>query len=144
MHGVNGTNGLLASGVLGVPRACCGECDVPPTLALPAGYRSVPLKNSYSEDLELAALLIHMEIVNAKVSPPLAGTQAGPQPPASRAPGAARSERCAGSGTGACRNRAGGPQALSAPLPPAGGAPAPSRGRPGHWYMPAAATGLRP
>lgn len=32
------------------------------------GYRSVPLKNSYSEDLELASLLVHVEIVNAKVS----------------------------------------------------------------------------
>ncbi|OXB60937.1 hypothetical protein ASZ78_001515 [Callipepla squamata] len=32
------------------------------------GYRSVPLKNSYTEDLELAALLIHIEIINAKVS----------------------------------------------------------------------------
>jgi len=27
----------------------------------------VPLKNSYSEELELAALLVHIEIVNAKV-----------------------------------------------------------------------------
>ena len=33
-----------------------------------AGYRSVPLKNSYSEDLELASLLMHIEIANAKVS----------------------------------------------------------------------------
>lgn len=32
-----------------------------------SGYRSVPLKNSYSEELELAALLVHIEIVNAKV-----------------------------------------------------------------------------
>lgn len=31
------------------------------------GYRSVPLKNSYSEELELASLLVHIEIVNAKV-----------------------------------------------------------------------------
>uniref|UniRef100_A0A4W3HB65 Uncharacterized protein n=1 Tax=Callorhinchus milii TaxID=7868 RepID=A0A4W3HB65_CALMI len=30
------------------------------------GYRSVPLKNSYSEELELASLLVHIEIVNAK------------------------------------------------------------------------------
>ncbi|KAI1243675.1 hypothetical protein IHE44_0001317 [Lamprotornis superbus] len=29
-------------------------------------YRSVPLKNSYTEDLELASLLIHIEIINAK------------------------------------------------------------------------------
>ncbi|XP_015279833.1 PREDICTED: 1-phosphatidylinositol 4,5-bisphosphate phosphodiesterase gamma-1-like, partial [Gekko japonicus] len=37
-----------------------------PVKSLRTGYRSVPLKNSYSEDLELAALLIHIEIVNAK------------------------------------------------------------------------------
>lgn len=35
-------------------------------MVLSPGYRSVPLKNSYSEDLELAALLIHIEIINAK------------------------------------------------------------------------------
>ncbi|XP_026549964.1 1-phosphatidylinositol 4,5-bisphosphate phosphodiesterase gamma-1-like [Notechis scutatus] len=33
---------------------------------LSTGYRSVPLKNSYSEDLELASLLLHIEIINAK------------------------------------------------------------------------------
>uniref|UniRef100_A0A670I859 1-phosphatidylinositol 4,5-bisphosphate phosphodiesterase gamma n=1 Tax=Podarcis muralis TaxID=64176 RepID=A0A670I859_PODMU len=38
-----------------------------PVKGLKTGYRSVPLKNSYSEDLELASLLIHIEIVNAKV-----------------------------------------------------------------------------
>ncbi|KAM8967646.1 1-phosphatidylinositol 4,5-bisphosphate phosphodiesterase gamma-1-like isoform 2-T2 [Pelodytes ibericus] len=37
-----------------------------PVKSLKTGYRSVPLKNSYSEDLELAALLVHIEIVNAK------------------------------------------------------------------------------
>ncbi|XP_067086423.1 1-phosphatidylinositol 4,5-bisphosphate phosphodiesterase gamma-1-like isoform X2 [Osmerus mordax] len=37
-----------------------------PVRSLRTGYRSVPLKNSYSEDLELASLLIHIEIVNAK------------------------------------------------------------------------------
>ncbi|XP_066572245.1 1-phosphatidylinositol 4,5-bisphosphate phosphodiesterase gamma-1 [Amia ocellicauda] len=37
-----------------------------PVRSLKTGYRSVPLKNSYSEDLELAALLVHIEIVNAK------------------------------------------------------------------------------
>ncbi|CAI5778868.1 1-phosphatidylinositol 4,5-bisphosphate phosphodiesterase gamma-1-like isoform X1 [Podarcis lilfordi] len=37
-----------------------------PVKGLKTGYRSVPLKNSYSEDLELASLLIHIEIVNAK------------------------------------------------------------------------------
>uniref|UniRef100_A0AAV2KRI2 Uncharacterized protein n=1 Tax=Knipowitschia caucasica TaxID=637954 RepID=A0AAV2KRI2_KNICA len=29
-------------------------------------YRSVSLKNSYSEELELASLLVHIDIVNAK------------------------------------------------------------------------------
>ncbi|NXD16405.1 PLCG1 phosphodiesterase, partial [Nothocercus nigrocapillus] len=38
-----------------------------PVKGLKTGYRSVPLKNSYTEDLELAALLIHIEIINAKV-----------------------------------------------------------------------------
>uniref|UniRef100_A0A8D2LRW9 1-phosphatidylinositol 4,5-bisphosphate phosphodiesterase gamma n=1 Tax=Varanus komodoensis TaxID=61221 RepID=A0A8D2LRW9_VARKO len=38
-----------------------------PVKGLKTGYRSVPLKNSYSEDLELASLLLHIEIVNAKV-----------------------------------------------------------------------------
>ncbi|KAJ8389025.1 hypothetical protein AAFF_G00124220 [Aldrovandia affinis] len=37
-----------------------------PIPSLKAGYRSVPLKNSYSEELELASLLVHIEIVNAK------------------------------------------------------------------------------
>ncbi|XP_073433451.1 1-phosphatidylinositol 4,5-bisphosphate phosphodiesterase gamma-1-like [Dendrobates tinctorius] len=37
-----------------------------PVKALKTGYRSVPLRNSYSEELELAALLVHIEIVNAK------------------------------------------------------------------------------
>lgn len=31
------------------------------------GYRSVPLKNSYNEDLELAALLVHMDIIRGRV-----------------------------------------------------------------------------
>lgn len=31
------------------------------------GYRSVPLKNSYSEDLELASLLVHMDIIKGRV-----------------------------------------------------------------------------
>uniref|UniRef100_A0A671MEZ1 1-phosphatidylinositol 4,5-bisphosphate phosphodiesterase gamma n=1 Tax=Sinocyclocheilus anshuiensis TaxID=1608454 RepID=A0A671MEZ1_9TELE len=34
-----------------------------PINCLKTGYRSVPLKNSYSEDLELASLLVHMDIV---------------------------------------------------------------------------------
>uniref|UniRef100_A0A3P8QV79 1-phosphatidylinositol 4,5-bisphosphate phosphodiesterase gamma n=1 Tax=Astatotilapia calliptera TaxID=8154 RepID=A0A3P8QV79_ASTCA len=38
-----------------------------PVRLLKTGYRSVPLKNSYSEELELASLLVHIEIVNAKV-----------------------------------------------------------------------------
>ncbi|XP_070574181.1 1-phosphatidylinositol 4,5-bisphosphate phosphodiesterase gamma-1-like isoform X2 [Ptychodera flava] len=33
--------------------------------SLRTGYRSVPLKNGYSEDLELASLLIHVDIRNA-------------------------------------------------------------------------------
>uniref|UniRef100_A0A669CZL6 Phosphoinositide phospholipase C n=1 Tax=Oreochromis niloticus TaxID=8128 RepID=A0A669CZL6_ORENI len=37
-----------------------------PVRLLKTGYRSVPLKNSYSEELELASLLVHIEIVNAK------------------------------------------------------------------------------
>ncbi|KAF6718643.1 1-phosphatidylinositol 4,5-bisphosphate phosphodiesterase gamma-1 [Oryzias melastigma] len=37
-----------------------------PVRLLRTGYRSVPLKNSYSEELELASLLVHIEIVNAK------------------------------------------------------------------------------
>uniref|UniRef100_A0A8C5BU50 1-phosphatidylinositol 4,5-bisphosphate phosphodiesterase gamma n=1 Tax=Gadus morhua TaxID=8049 RepID=A0A8C5BU50_GADMO len=37
-------------------------------MCLCSGYRSVPLKNSYSEELELASLLVHIEIVNAKVT----------------------------------------------------------------------------
>ncbi|KAM6962657.1 1-phosphatidylinositol 4,5-bisphosphate phosphodiesterase gamma-1-like isoform 1-T1 [Aplochiton taeniatus] len=37
-----------------------------PIRSLRTGYRSVPLKNSYSEELELASLLVHIEIVNAK------------------------------------------------------------------------------
>ncbi|KAM9364905.1 1-phosphatidylinositol 4,5-bisphosphate phosphodiesterase gamma-1-like [Pholidichthys leucotaenia] len=37
-----------------------------PVRLLKTGYRSVPLKNSYSEELELSSLLIHIEIVNAK------------------------------------------------------------------------------
>uniref|UniRef100_A0A3P9NVM4 1-phosphatidylinositol 4,5-bisphosphate phosphodiesterase gamma n=1 Tax=Poecilia reticulata TaxID=8081 RepID=A0A3P9NVM4_POERE len=37
-----------------------------PVRLLRTGYRSVPLKNSYSEELELASLLVHIEIYNAK------------------------------------------------------------------------------
>ncbi|TNN59901.1 1-phosphatidylinositol 4,5-bisphosphate phosphodiesterase gamma-1 [Liparis tanakae] len=37
-----------------------------PVRLLRTGYRSIPLKNSYNEELELASLLIHIEIVNAK------------------------------------------------------------------------------
>ncbi|XP_026201893.1 LOW QUALITY PROTEIN: 1-phosphatidylinositol 4,5-bisphosphate phosphodiesterase gamma-1-like [Anabas testudineus] len=37
-----------------------------PVRLLRTGYRSVPLKNSYSEELEFASLLVHIEIVNAK------------------------------------------------------------------------------
>lgn len=37
-------------------------------VTLRTGYRSVPLKNGYSEDLELATLLVHLSIRNSKVS----------------------------------------------------------------------------
>uniref|UniRef100_A0A667ZJ85 1-phosphatidylinositol 4,5-bisphosphate phosphodiesterase gamma n=1 Tax=Myripristis murdjan TaxID=586833 RepID=A0A667ZJ85_9TELE len=36
-----------------------------PISGLKTGYRSVPLKNSYNEDLELASLLVHMDIIRA-------------------------------------------------------------------------------
>uniref|UniRef100_A0A8C9VRG8 1-phosphatidylinositol 4,5-bisphosphate phosphodiesterase gamma n=1 Tax=Scleropages formosus TaxID=113540 RepID=A0A8C9VRG8_SCLFO len=36
-----------------------------PVCGLKTGYRSVPLKNSYNEDLELASLLVHMDIIHA-------------------------------------------------------------------------------
>ncbi|XP_011505251.1 PREDICTED: 1-phosphatidylinositol 4,5-bisphosphate phosphodiesterase gamma-1 [Ceratosolen solmsi marchali] len=36
-----------------------------PIHCLRTGYRSVPLKNSYSEDLELASLLVHVKIVSS-------------------------------------------------------------------------------
>ena len=29
------------------------------------GYRSIPLKNNYSEDLELASLLVHLRITSS-------------------------------------------------------------------------------
>ncbi|XP_069740315.1 1-phosphatidylinositol 4,5-bisphosphate phosphodiesterase gamma-1 [Narcine bancroftii] len=38
-----------------------------PVRAMRTGYRSVPLKNNYSEDLELAALLIHLEITESTI-----------------------------------------------------------------------------
>ena len=38
-----------------------------PILCLRTGYRSVPLRNEYSEDLELASLLIHFDMTPAKV-----------------------------------------------------------------------------
>ena len=38
-----------------------------PVSCLRRGYRSVPLKNGYSEYLELAALLVHMDIRSPKV-----------------------------------------------------------------------------
>lgn len=42
-----------------------GKTNVTPVRLL--GYRSVPLKNSYSEDLELASLLVHMDIIRGRV-----------------------------------------------------------------------------
>ncbi|XP_067904610.1 1-phosphatidylinositol 4,5-bisphosphate phosphodiesterase gamma-1-like [Heterodontus francisci] len=38
-----------------------------PVKAIRTGYRSVPLKNSYSEDLELAALMIHLEVLESMI-----------------------------------------------------------------------------
>uniref|UniRef100_A0A8C4F0J9 Phosphoinositide phospholipase C n=1 Tax=Dicentrarchus labrax TaxID=13489 RepID=A0A8C4F0J9_DICLA len=38
-----------------------------PIHSLKTGYRSVPLKNSYNEDLELASLLVHMDIIRGRV-----------------------------------------------------------------------------
>uniref|UniRef100_A0A4W6F7M9 1-phosphatidylinositol 4,5-bisphosphate phosphodiesterase gamma n=1 Tax=Lates calcarifer TaxID=8187 RepID=A0A4W6F7M9_LATCA len=40
-----------------------------PIHRLKTGYRSVPLKNSYNEDLELASLLVHMDIIRGRVTP---------------------------------------------------------------------------
>ncbi|KAM9828411.1 1-phosphatidylinositol 4,5-bisphosphate phosphodiesterase gamma-1 isoform 2-T3 [Syngnathus typhle] len=37
-----------------------------PIHSLKTGYRSVPLKNSFNEDLELASLLVHMDIVRGR------------------------------------------------------------------------------
>lgn len=37
-------------------------------LCVSPGFRSVPLKNSYNEDLELASLLVHMDITRGRVS----------------------------------------------------------------------------
>ena len=50
-------------------------------MVLHPGYRSVPLKNSYTEDLELAALLIHIEIINAKAGGPSTSGNPVPQFP---------------------------------------------------------------
>jgi phosphatidylinositol phospholipase C gamma-1 len=41
-----------------------------PVTCLRTGYRSVWLKNAYSEDLELASLLVHINIKKTPVSPP--------------------------------------------------------------------------
>ncbi|XP_036389627.1 1-phosphatidylinositol 4,5-bisphosphate phosphodiesterase gamma-1 [Megalops cyprinoides] len=38
-----------------------------PVAGLKTGYRSVPLKNSYNEDLELASLLVHMDIFSGRM-----------------------------------------------------------------------------
>uniref|UniRef100_A0A3Q1HQQ8 1-phosphatidylinositol 4,5-bisphosphate phosphodiesterase gamma n=1 Tax=Anabas testudineus TaxID=64144 RepID=A0A3Q1HQQ8_ANATE len=39
-----------------------------PIHGLKTGYRSVPLKNSYNEDLELASLLVYMDIIRVSAS----------------------------------------------------------------------------
>ncbi|KAL4630629.1 1-phosphatidylinositol 4,5-bisphosphate phosphodiesterase gamma-1-like [Arapaima gigas] len=56
-----------------------------PIIGLKTGYRSVPLKNSYSEDLELAALLVRIDILsgrheNGEVSGSYLGLPAAPTP----------------------------------------------------------------
>lgn len=38
-----------------------------PVRCLRTGYRSVPLKNIYNEDLELASLLIHIKIITSPI-----------------------------------------------------------------------------
>lgn len=38
------------------------------TICLYLGYRSVPLKNAYSEEFELSCLLVHIDIRSAMVS----------------------------------------------------------------------------
>uniref|UniRef100_A0A3P9LLW2 1-phosphatidylinositol 4,5-bisphosphate phosphodiesterase gamma n=1 Tax=Oryzias latipes TaxID=8090 RepID=A0A3P9LLW2_ORYLA len=37
-----------------------------PIQGLKTGYRSVPLKNSYNEDLELASLLVHLDVIRGR------------------------------------------------------------------------------
>lgn len=46
-----------------LPDTCWAESQV-----FLLGYRAVPLKNNYSEDLELASLLIKIEVFPAKVT----------------------------------------------------------------------------
>uniref|UniRef100_A0A8C4EXX8 1-phosphatidylinositol 4,5-bisphosphate phosphodiesterase gamma n=1 Tax=Dicentrarchus labrax TaxID=13489 RepID=A0A8C4EXX8_DICLA len=48
-----------------------------PIHSLKTGYRSVPLKNSYNEDLELASLLVHMDIIRAGATTVSPSAQAG-------------------------------------------------------------------
>lgn len=38
------------------------------TICFDLGYRSVPLKNAYSEEFELSCLLVHIDIRSAMVS----------------------------------------------------------------------------
>ncbi|XP_076023300.1 1-phosphatidylinositol 4,5-bisphosphate phosphodiesterase gamma-1 isoform X2 [Genypterus blacodes] len=72
-----------------------------PIHSLKTGYRSVPLKNSYNEDLELASLLVHMDITrgrdeNGEVLSPLLGVGATPVSVASSPPAAAAASSQAG------------------------------------------------
>uniref|UniRef100_A0A8C9XGT1 Phosphoinositide phospholipase C n=1 Tax=Sander lucioperca TaxID=283035 RepID=A0A8C9XGT1_SANLU len=39
-----------------------------PIHSIKTGYRSVPLKNSYNEDLELASLLVHIDIISGRAT----------------------------------------------------------------------------
>uniref|UniRef100_A0A3P8XA37 1-phosphatidylinositol 4,5-bisphosphate phosphodiesterase gamma n=1 Tax=Esox lucius TaxID=8010 RepID=A0A3P8XA37_ESOLU len=54
-----------------------------PINGLKTGYRSIPLKNSYNEDLELASLLVHMDITRGRVGW-LHWSPSGPHKSASR------------------------------------------------------------
>lgn len=48
--------------------SCFSLCLSPQVQALRSGFRSIPLKNGYSEDLELATLLVHLSITYVQVS----------------------------------------------------------------------------
>uniref|UniRef100_A0A674D3L1 1-phosphatidylinositol 4,5-bisphosphate phosphodiesterase gamma n=1 Tax=Salmo trutta TaxID=8032 RepID=A0A674D3L1_SALTR len=51
-----------------------------PINSLKTGYRSVPLKNSCNEDLELASLLVHMDITRSRVGSTSSASSMSPLP----------------------------------------------------------------